>query len=63
MSMVGNSVSTMTSNASGVVFENTKIISMDYTLPADKNAVSAGPVTINTGVVVTISPDSVWVVL
>lgn len=43
-----------------VFAENDANIWTDYTLPTGKNASSAGPVAINTGVTVTISSGSVW---
>lgn len=42
---------------------NTKTVSTDYTLDSQYNAVSAGPITINTGITVTIPSDSVWVIV
>jgi hypothetical protein len=42
---------------------NEKIITTSYTIAATKNANSVGPLTINSGAVVTISSGSRWVVL
>ena len=46
-----------------VFIENSKIVTTSYTIPSDKNAMSTGPISINSGVTVTIPTDSVWVVL
>jgi hypothetical protein len=42
---------------------NPTTIATSYTIPADYNAVSAGPITINTGVTITVSTGSAWVVV
>jgi hypothetical protein len=46
--------------ANGTAVQNNQIISSNYTFPANKNAVSAGPITINTGIIVTIETGSEW---
>lgn len=43
--------------------ENDQVVSTDYTLSASANAVTAGTVTINNGVTVTLPAGSVWVVV
>lgn len=45
------------------LFENAAIIAANYTIGSGNNAVSAGPITINSGVVVTVPSGSVWVVV
>ena len=42
---------------------NDQNVTANYTIPTGKNASSAGPITINTGVVVTVSTDSTWVIV
>lgn len=39
---------------------NDQYVTADYTIPVGKNAGTFGPIQINPGVVVTISPNSVW---
>jgi hypothetical protein len=46
-----------------VFFENDQSVTTSYTLTTSKNAVTAGPITINSGVVVTIPSGSTWVVV
>lgn len=46
-----------------VFFENGQTVTTSYTITANKNAVSAGPVTINSGVTVTVPSGSSWVVV
>jgi hypothetical protein len=41
-------------------YENTQTITTNYTINTNKNAMSAGPITINAGVVVTIPSGSTW---
>jgi hypothetical protein len=42
---------------------NSSIVAANYTIGTNFNAVSAGPITINSGIVVTVSSGSVWVVV
>lgn len=46
-----------------VFFENGQTVTTNYTLSTGKNAVSAGPVTINNSVVVTIPSGASWVIV
>ena len=46
-----------------VFHENSKAVTGSYTITAGKNAVSAGPVTINDGVIVTIPDGSTWTIV
>lgn len=45
------------------LYENSATISANYTIGTGNNAVSAGPITIASGIVVTIPSGSVWVVV
>jgi hypothetical protein len=49
--------------AGGVIFENSLTISSNYTLTTSKNGLSVGPVTINSGVSVTVPSGQRWVIL
>jgi hypothetical protein len=42
---------------------NEQNVTTDYTIPANRNAMSAGPITIDAGVTVTIPATSTWVVV
>ena len=42
---------------------NDTTISYSYTIPTGKNAMTAGPVVINSGITVTVSPGSYWTVV
>ena len=46
-----------------VFFQNDQIVTENYTIPADKNAMSTGPVTIDDGVTVTVSTGARYVVI
>jgi hypothetical protein len=46
-----------------VFYENGQTVTANYTLTTNKNAVTAGPVTVNSGVTVTIPSGSSWVVV
>lgn len=53
-----------TGGGSDAVFNlNDKVVTTSYTIASTKNANSVGPLTINSGVVITISTGSRWVVL
>ena len=49
--------------ASNGLFINAKTVSTNYTIPTDYNASSAGPVTLGSGISVTVPSGSRWVVL
>ena len=46
-----------------VFFENDVTVTTSYTITTSRNAMTAGPVTINGGVVVTIPSGSVWTIV
>jgi hypothetical protein len=46
-----------------VFVENGRTVTVSYTLPVSKNAMSAGPITVNSGAVVTIPDGCRWVVI
>ena len=45
------------------MYEMANTISSNYTIGTGNNAVSAGPITINTGVTVTVPTGSTWVIV
>lgn len=49
--------------ASNGIVVNSATVAADYTIPAGSNAMSAGPVTVNSGITVTVSSGSVWTVI
>jgi hypothetical protein len=49
--------------ADTVFYENTKVVTTNYTLSSNNNAMSTGPITINSSVTVTIPTGARWVVL
>lgn len=46
-----------------VFIENDQVVTTSYSIPATKNAMTTGPITINSGVTVTVPSGSRWVVL
>jgi len=50
-------------SAGGAVYENTQNITQNYTMTTGKNGMSAGNVTVNSGVTVTIPSGSRWVIV
>jgi hypothetical protein len=46
-----------------VFYENDKTVTSNYTITSGKNAMTAGPVTISTGVTVTVPTGSRWVIV
>ncbi len=49
--------------STGTLYENAQTITANYTITTNYNALSAGPITINTGITVTIPTGSNWVVM
>ena len=49
--------------ANGVIYENNLTITQNYTLTTGKNGFSVGPITINSGVTVTVPSGQRWVVM
>lgn len=46
-----------------VFIENGQTVTTDYTITTNKNAISAGPITINSGITVTIPSGQNWVIV
>ena len=46
-----------------IFYENGQTVSSNYTITLGKNAMSAGPISIDSGVTVTIPSGSTWVVV
>ena len=49
-------------SAGGAIYENTQTITANYTMTTGTNGHSVGPITINSGIVVTIPSGSSWLV-
>ena len=47
----------------GGIYVNNKTIGANYTIPSGSSGMSTGPITISSGVTVTVSSGSKWVVL
>ena len=50
-------------SAGGVIWENSLVISSNYTLTTSKNGFSVGPITINSGISVTVPSGQRWAVI
>jgi hypothetical protein len=59
----GTVVSAPQINATNGIIVSSAVISANYAIPSGSNALSAGPVTINSGITVTVSSGSVWTVV
>lgn len=46
-----------------IFVENGQTVTTNYTLTAGKNAMSAGPITINAGITVTVPSGAVWTIV
>ena len=46
-----------------VFFENDKAVAVNYQITSTKNAMSAGPITINAGIAVTVPSGSSWTIV
>jgi hypothetical protein len=51
------------SGGNQVFVENDQTVTSSYTITTGKNAMSAGPITVNTGVTVTVPDNSTWVIV
>ena len=49
--------------SNAVFYENDQTVTANYTIPANKNAMSTGPITVNSGVTVTVSSGARYVVI
>ena len=49
--------------AGGVIYENNQTVTANYTISTNKNGFSVGPITVNSGVTVTVPSGSVWVII
>ena len=54
---------TVNGDVAGTFFVNPTTVSANYTIPTNYNAMTAGPITVNSGVVVTVGSGSVWTVV
>ena len=52
-----------TATSASPFYLNATTVSANYTSPANYNLMSAGPITINTGVTVTIDTTGTWVIV
>lgn len=43
-----------------VFYNNDQTVTVNYSIPSGKNSMSAGPITINNGITVTVPSGSVW---
>jgi hypothetical protein len=50
-------------SVTGAIIENAQTISSNYTITSAKNALSAGQITINSGVTVTVPSGSTWTIV
>ena len=46
-----------------IFFQNSQVVTTTYSIPSGKNAMTTGPITINSGVTISIPTGSRWVVL
>jgi hypothetical protein len=46
-----------------VFYENGQNVTANYTITSGKNAMSAGPITVDSGVTVTVPSGSVWTIV
>jgi hypothetical protein len=49
--------------AGGVIYENSQTVTSNYTITTGKNGFSVGPITIDSGVTVTVPSGSVWTII
>ena len=61
--MIGGTPGTQAFAPNVPIYENTLTVSSSYTITSGSSATSAGPISISSGVTVTIPSGSKWVVL
>mgnify|MGYP003352314206 CR=1 FL=1 len=61
--MMGTSTSVTALAINSPIYENNKTVTASYTVTLGSSAVSVGPITLNTGVTVTLPSGSRWVIL
>lgn len=54
---------TVNGDVAGTFFVNPTTVSANYTIPTNYNAMTAGPITVNSGVTVTVPSGSTWTVV
>lgn len=54
---------TVNGDVSGTFFVNPNTVSTSYTIPTNYNAMTTGPISINTGIIVTVPSGSTWTVI
>ena len=54
---------TVNGDVAGTFFVNPTTVSTSYTIPTNYNAMTTGPITVNTGIVVTVGSGSTWTVI
>ena len=59
----GANVAPVGGGSDKIFYENGQTVTADYTIPATRNAMSTGPVTVNSGVTVTVSSGARYVVI
>lgn len=57
------SVGAVGGSSDKVFYENDSVITTNYAITSGKNAMTAGPVTINNGITVTVTDGSVWTIV
>lgn len=50
------------SSGNQIFYQNDQTVTANYTIPTAQNAITGGPVSINSGVTVTIPAGSVWTI-
>jgi len=50
-------------NTFGVFYENDQVMVTDYTITENRNAMSAGPITVNPGVTLTVPAGSIYTIV
>jgi hypothetical protein len=50
-------------NGNAAIIENTQTIDADYTIQSDKNAISAGSITISSGITITVASGARWMIV
>ena len=63
MSYISNNLIVDVGAINDIFYENTQIVTEDYTIASGRNAMSAGPIEVADGVTVTIPDGSTWTIV
>jgi hypothetical protein len=62
-SLLGSGDITAGGSINDIFYENGQTVTTNYTIGTNRNAMSAGPITVNNGITVTVPNNSTWTIV